>query len=177
MNLPTFVSRSSVGNGAVVSIIVLNRMSRKDRPSLPILGDKLKTDLVAFLAQFDALKNYSNGLATTIIVILITYFSMVLGELVPKRLGLAKPELIAKAMARPMRFVSLITHPFIWLLTKSTNLLVSLFNDDSTKTQVIFYHQHNLIIGLDVCPVITSIVDHLVDDLQALRFTISGEPQ
>ena len=89
-------------------------------------GDKLKTDLVAFLAQFDALKNYSNGLATTIIVILITYFSMVLGELVPKRLGLAKPELIAKAMARPMRFVSLITHPFIWLLTKSTNLLVSL---------------------------------------------------
>ena len=91
-------------------------------------GDKLKTDLVAFLAQFDALKNYSNGLATTIIVILITYFSMVLGELVPKRLGLAKPELIAKAMARPMRFVSLITHPFIWLLTKSTNLLVSLFN-------------------------------------------------
>jgi putative hemolysin len=99
-------------------------------------GDKLKTDLVAFLAQFEVLKNYSNGLATTIIVILITYFSMVLGELVPKRLGLAKPELIAKAMARPMRFVSLITHPFIWLLTKSTNLLVSLFNIKTKDNQV-----------------------------------------
>ncbi|HSB91601.1 MAG TPA: hemolysin family protein [Flavitalea sp.] len=99
-------------------------------------GDKLKTDLVAFLAQFDAVKNYSNGLATTIIVILITYFSMVLGELVPKRLGLAKPEVIAKAMARPMRVVSRITHPFIWLLTKSTNLLVSLFNIKTKDNQV-----------------------------------------
>src|SRR6478672_6587624 len=99
-------------------------------------GDKLKTDLVAFLGQFDALKDYSNGIATTIIVILITYFSMVLGELVPKRLGLAKPEVIAKAMARPMRFVSLITHPFIWLLTRSTNLIVKLFNIKTKDNQV-----------------------------------------
>jgi len=99
-------------------------------------GEKLKTDLVAFLAQFEIFKEYSNGLATTIIVILITYFSMVLGELVPKRIGLAKPEAIAKFMARPMRFVSLVTYPFIWLLNKSTNFLIRLFNIKSKDNQV-----------------------------------------
>src|SRR6187399_1041399 len=69
-------------------------------------GEKLKTDLVAFLAQFEVFKEYSNGLATTIIVILITYFSMVLGELLPKRIGLSRPEAIAKGLAAPMRIVT-----------------------------------------------------------------------
>jgi putative hemolysin len=99
-------------------------------------GDKIKTNLVAFLSQFEIVADYANGLATAIIVILITYFSMVLGELVPKRLGLAKPEMIAKAMARPMRFISLITHPFIWLLTRSTTLIVKLFNIKTKDNQV-----------------------------------------
>src|SRR5687767_6875664 len=50
-------------------------------------GEKLKSDFVAFLQRFELVSDYSNGLATAIIVIIITYFSMVLGELVPKRLG------------------------------------------------------------------------------------------
>jgi putative hemolysin len=51
-----------------------------------------------------------------------------LGELVPKRLGLAKPEYIAKNFAKPMRWLSRLTFPFIWLLTSSTNIIVKLFN-------------------------------------------------
>lgn len=99
-------------------------------------GENLKTRLAAFLHGFDSIAAYSNGIATAIIVIIITYFSMVLGELVPKRLGLARPESIAKFMARPMHILSRITHPFIWLLSKSTFVIVRLFNIKTKDNQV-----------------------------------------
>ncbi len=99
-------------------------------------GEKLKSDFVVFLNRFESIADYSNGIATAIIVIIITYFSMVLGELVPKRLGLARPETIAKFMARPMHILSRITHPFIWLLSKSTFLIVKLFNIKTKDNQV-----------------------------------------
>ena len=99
-------------------------------------GEKLKSDFVGFINRFEILKEYSDGIATGLIVIVITYFSMVLGELLPKRIGLARPELIAKLMAKPMRILSVITHPFIWLLTKSTHVLIKLLNIKTKDTQV-----------------------------------------
>ena len=99
-------------------------------------GEKLTDDFVNFLNQFTILQPYSNGLATTIIVIILTYFSLVLGELVPKRLGLASPEAIAKTMAKPMSVVSFITSPFVWLLTKSSYVIVKLFKIKSDSNQV-----------------------------------------
>ena len=99
-------------------------------------GEQLKSDFVAFLNRFDSIADYSNGIATAIIVIIITYFSMVLGELVPKRLGLARPEAIAKFMARPMHILSRITHPFIWLLSNSTYVIVKLFKIKTKDNQV-----------------------------------------
>lgn len=99
-------------------------------------GEKLKDDFVAFLNQWPALQPYSSGLATTLIVIIITYFSLILGELVPKRLGMSRPEAIAKTMAKPMNWISIITYPFIWLLTKSSQLIVRLFNIRSDENQV-----------------------------------------
>ncbi|MEO8583552.1 MAG: hemolysin family protein [Flavitalea sp.] len=99
-------------------------------------GEKLKTDFVEFLNRFPLINQYSNGIATAIIVIIITYFSMVLGELVPKRLGLARPEAIAKAFAKPMRVLSIVTHPFIWLLSNSSYVIVKLFNIKTKDNQV-----------------------------------------
>jgi putative hemolysin len=84
------------------------------------------------------LRPYAGAIATTITVIFITYLSLVVGELVPKRVGLSKPEVIAKLVARPMEWISRITHPFIWLLTKSTSLIVAIFNirkNDSAVTE------------------------------------------
>jgi len=99
-------------------------------------GEKLKTGLVEFLGRFDAINEYANGIATAIIVIIITYLTLVLGELVPKRIGLSRPEIIAKIVAAPMRAVSFITYPFIWLLTKSTLVIVKLFGIKRADTQV-----------------------------------------
>jgi putative hemolysin len=101
-------------------------------------GDKLKGGFVEFFSQYDLTRPYSSSLATTIIVIIITYLSLVLGELLPKRIGLSKPEVIAKFVAMPMRWISLVTYPFIWLLTKSTQMLATLFGirkNDSMVTE------------------------------------------
>ena len=101
-------------------------------------GDKITGDIELFVAQFPSLAPYSKGIATTVVVILITYFSLVFGELIPKRIGLSAPEKIAKFVAGPMRIVSWITFPFIWLLTQSTRLITKIFNvksDDSLVTE------------------------------------------
>lgn len=91
-------------------------------------GDKIKTGVLHFIEKSEWLRPYSNTLAVIVVVILITYFSLVLGELVPKRIGLARPEKISKLMAGPMTLLSRITFPFIWLLTTSTSLIVKLLN-------------------------------------------------
>jgi putative hemolysin len=90
-------------------------------------GEKITDDFAAFLAKWPLIEPYSYGLATTIVVIIVTYFTIIFGELVPKRFGLSRPEAIAKAVATPMRVISLITHPFIWLLSKSSNIIVKVF--------------------------------------------------
>lgn len=99
-------------------------------------GNKLTDDFIVFLNRFPLTQPYSEGLATAIIVIIITYFTLILGELVPKRLGLASPEGIAKFMARPMQILSYITYPFIWLLSKSSFVIMKLFNVKSNENQV-----------------------------------------
>ncbi len=99
-------------------------------------GDTVTTDVAAFFKNIPWLSAYSNGLATAVVVIVLTYFSMVLGELLPKRIGLSNPEKIAKLAAGPMRIISLATHPFIWLLSKSTYLLTRLLGVKPNDSQV-----------------------------------------
>lgn len=99
-------------------------------------GETLKTELVEHLNKFEWLHPYVNGTATAIIVVVITYFTLVLGELVPKRIGLSNPETIAKLFARPMSILTKITYPFVWLLSKSTHITVKLFNIQPKDNQV-----------------------------------------
>jgi len=99
-------------------------------------GDKIIEDVKIWLNQFPYLLQYSQGLATFIVLILVTFLSLILGELLPKRIGMASPESIAKIAAGPMRIISLITFPFVWLLTRTTKLLVNLFNITSDDNQM-----------------------------------------
>jgi putative hemolysin len=62
----------------------------------------------------------------------------VLGELVPKKIGLSNPEGIAKTFAAPMRVITMISYPFVWLLTKSGNFIVNILkikNKDFNVTE------------------------------------------
>ncbi len=87
-------------------------------------GEKMTTDIEGFYNSFASLKQYAHFLSVTSVVVIITFFSLVLGELVPKRIGLTNPEAIAKTMARPMKIISQITSPFVWLLTITSDLLL-----------------------------------------------------
>jgi putative hemolysin len=87
-------------------------------------GDKITNDVESFILGFQVLKPFAPSIAVGIVVVVLTFFSLVLGELLPKRIGLNHPESIAKAVAWPMKIISIITAPFIWLLTHSTEFLL-----------------------------------------------------
>lgn len=69
----------------------------------------------------------SGWLASTLIVVIITYCSIVLGELVPKRIGQSNPEPIARIVARPMLTLATVARPLVRLLSGSTQVLLRLF--------------------------------------------------
>lgn len=89
-------------------------------------GENLTNTVVAFLNEFTFLKPYAPKIATVVIVVFITYLSIVLGELLPKRIGMTFPEPIITVLAKPMNFLSKITSPFVWLLTNTNNLLLKI---------------------------------------------------
>ncbi len=90
-------------------------------------GEEITTDVQNYVAQFGLFTPYANTIAVVIVVVILTFFSLVLGELVPKRIGLTYPETIAKTFAVPMKIISKITAPFIWLLTVSTEFILDVF--------------------------------------------------
>ena len=101
-------------------------------------GDKIVDDVAVFLEGFPILAAYSKGIATAAVVVIITFFSLVFGELVPKRLGLSNPEKIAKTVAAPMRLISTVAYPFVWLLVNTTTIIMKIFRvktDDSQVTE------------------------------------------
>jgi putative hemolysin len=91
-------------------------------------GASIEQKLQTWLSGFPAVEQYSGTLAVVIIVILLTFFSLVLGELVPKRIGLTMPESIARVVALPMYWISLIAAPFVWLLTFTTDIIMRILN-------------------------------------------------
>ncbi|HEY8402837.1 MAG TPA: hemolysin family protein [Cytophagaceae bacterium] len=70
---------------------------------------------------------YEEPVSTGIVVLFITYFTLILGELFPKQLGLSAPERIATFVARPMSVLGKVTQPVVWLLNGSTELLLKIF--------------------------------------------------
>ncbi|AKD58531.1 hemolysin [Spirosoma radiotolerans] len=91
-------------------------------------GDKLTTDVQEYVARIEFIRPYAHSVAVVLVLLLLTYLSLVFGELVPKRIGLSNPEGIAKTMAAPMILLSRLTSPFIALLTISSDLLLKVLN-------------------------------------------------
>lgn len=89
-------------------------------------GTKLSIYLVPFLEQFALSSPYADSISFVTVVVIITYFSIVIGELVPKSLALSNTTHVAILVARPIHFVSVVFYPLVWFLTKSTNLFIKL---------------------------------------------------
>ncbi|MFT3843896.1 MAG: hemolysin family protein [Lacibacter sp.] len=91
-------------------------------------GEKFGKDLAPFIAKIPFLEEYADSVATGIIVVIVTFLSIVLGELVPKRMGLMRAEKIAMAVAQPMKLFAKAVSPFSFLLNTTTNLIFRIFN-------------------------------------------------
>ena len=89
-------------------------------------GELFVNDLAKVLSQIAWLESSAFVVSKTLIVVVVTYFSIILGELVPKRIGMGFAEKIAMLTVGLMNLLSIIAFPFVWLLSKSTALVMSL---------------------------------------------------
>lgn len=99
-------------------------------------GDNITSDFEKIIYNIEILRPYSHSLAVGTVLVFITYLSLVLGELVPKRIGMANPEAISKFMAMPMNLLSKITAPFIALLGFSSDLIIKILNIKQSENSV-----------------------------------------
>lgn len=99
-------------------------------------GGSISTFLAEQMNQVSFLAPYSSQIAVIVVVLTITYLSLVIGELVPKRIGMAIPEKYASFIALPMNLLSKIVKPFVWLLSVSTDFIVKLLNIKSNQNAV-----------------------------------------
>ena len=100
-------------------------------------GERFGHYLQPLIGKIDFLAPYADGISTTIIVIFVTFLSIIFGELIPKRIGLLRAEKIAKLVAGPMNVFAKITHPIVWLLNKISNLFFRIFNIKRSKDDAV----------------------------------------
>lgn len=98
-------------------------------------GASLSGQLSPLLARADVLRPYADPIALAIVVALVSFLSLVLGELVPKSLALRASERYALAVARPLLALSTVARPIVWLLTRSSNLVLRPFGDHTTFSE------------------------------------------
>ncbi|BAU99312.1 hemolysin family protein [Aurantimicrobium minutum] len=92
-----------------------------------IVGETIfASPLSSWLQSLGLQQTFADVSATIVVVVLVTYLSITIGELVPKRIGQSQPEKIASLVAGPMLFLSKITAPFVYILSISTNALLRL---------------------------------------------------
>jgi putative hemolysin len=100
-------------------------------------GIALSDDLASVLVNYPLLQPYANSLSVVIVIGLITYFSLVIGELVPKSLALSNPEKIALVLTPFIVFLTRLAYPFVWLLTVSTVLVKKLLGLNAATQRTI----------------------------------------
>jgi putative hemolysin len=140
MDEPTnFLSTVQVG---ITSIGVING----------IIGEAaFSAGLAQVLVEYRVPQRFAGALATAIVVALITYVTIIFGELVPKRIGQLYPEQVSRFAARPMRWLSKAAGPFVKLLSASTQAILKLLTIDTTTPRGMTEEEiaHSLEEGVD----------------------------
>jgi putative hemolysin len=97
--------------------------------------DSIGERAALWLATIPAVAEWAQTIAFALTIVGVTFFSVVLGELVPKSLALRAPELVALSFGRPLLWLSAVARPAVWLLTGSSNLILRLFGDKTSFTE------------------------------------------
>ena len=100
-------------------------------------GERFSVYLVPLFKQVAFLSDYAEGISLTIVVIIVTFLSILFGELIPKRFALLRAEKISKLMAGPVLVFAKITHPFVWLLNKISSFFFFIFNIKKSKDDAV----------------------------------------
>lgn len=102
-------------------------------------GETIAYDFANVVAAIPGLEPYALTVSKTLIVVFVTYLTLIFGELVPKRIGMGCAEKVSMLVAKPMNFLSSLASPFVWLLSRSTALAVNLTGvntvDDNKVTE------------------------------------------
>lgn len=100
-----------------------------------IVGERALAEPTSIFIQnmFGLLPATANTIASVSIIVILTYLSVVFGEIIPKKLGLMLPERIASMLSIPMSWLSKITFPIVWLFTKSSVLILKVFKLDKIE--------------------------------------------
>ncbi|AUB79753.1 hemolysin family protein [Candidatus Thiodictyon syntrophicum] len=129
-----------------------------------IVGEAALAQPLSDLLEVAGVNPHPAGIAATVlVVVLITYISIVVGELVPKRLGQIDPEGVARVVARPMHALSVAARPFVWLLSWSTGALLRLLGQrDRVGSRVTEDEIHALLLEGSQAGVIDASEHHMV---------------
>jgi putative hemolysin len=100
-------------------------------------GEKFSKELQPFIEKIAFLKPYAATISTTLIVIVVTFLSILIGELVPKKLAMLQSEKLALAVAPGMRLLSRITFPIIWVLNELSGFIFRVFRIKDTKLSTV----------------------------------------
>jgi len=131
-------------------------------------GATIAGEIAPAIGRVPMLAPYSEILSVFLVVTIITYISLVVGELAPKRIALSNPERIAAALARPMRRLSLLTSPLVNFLSASTDLFVRLLGlpsvnrPDVTEDEIRFMITQGTRLGVFL-PIEEQMVEHVFE--------------
>lgn len=122
---------------------------------------------------FNLSEQLAGYVATGVVVTVITFLTIIFGELVPKRIGQLYPEAVARRVARPMQWVARIALPFVWLLTKTTAAVLALLGVNTKNTRFVTSEEinANLDEGLDA-----GVIDEQEHSLVQNVFELDGRP-
>ena len=98
-------------------------------------GATISEKLTPTIARIEVLRESADEISLGLVIGIISFLSLVVGELVPKSLALRAGEKYALVIARPLRWLSVVAGPLVWFLTMSSNIILRLFGDKTTFTE------------------------------------------
>ena len=107
----------------------------------------LAEPLGRWLSEVAFFQPYARGLSLSVVVVGLTYFSVVIGELVPKRLGLLAPETVAAIVAKPMTFLARVARPLVWLLSSSSTVMLKVIGARKSAEAPVTDDEINVLMG------------------------------
>jgi len=110
-------------------------------------GEKLGDPTAQRLAALGLDPDTAHTVGFGVVIVLTTYVSLVIGEIVPKQIALRSPEPIAVLMAPPLRWLSKVTAPFVWVLERSSALIFKLFGLDKESKNHVTAEELHLVVA------------------------------